>query len=108
MEKSYELREVGNKVVVRELKAPTYEMKTVLVADELVVEGLFVAGLPFFVLKKDGKYVLCWYKAQELNVVQGVEKYLVENDSIAYEHYGKWFLWHATGFSPLESEPLPL
>ena len=55
IKKCYELRNAGEKIILRHLSAPNYEMETLLVADEVLTIDDFKAdeGIDFFVLKYD-------------------------------------------------------
>ena len=90
-EKDYELRKVGNKIVLRQMCAPAYEMKTILVADEIldVSDNVFALKYneKFFCLCREDK------KAHLLHTVSIVEKYEILGEQIVYSQNGTWHLW---------------
>jgi hypothetical protein len=104
IEKNYELRRCGNKLVLRRLcLSQSYEMKTVLVADELVDNEKSVNGYPFFVLRKGNEFVLCWEICDELQISEPCCKYLVHGHDILFqkESVRAWYMWSASSNEPI-------
>ena len=112
MEKSYQLCDAGNKVVLRRLTEPDYEMRTVLVADSLVRlkderehELSCIDGLPFFILKQENVYFICWERAKCIQVVPDCEAYLLFDNNVLLKRKGCWYWWSkdasASGLYPL-------
>lgn len=96
IEKNYELRKCGDKLVLRRLCPldQSYEMKTVLAADELVDNEKKVGGYPFFVLRQDEKFVLCWEICNELQISEPCSKYLVHHETVLFQKGTKaWYQW---------------
>ena len=91
IKKDYELRNVGNKIVLRQMCAPTYEMKTILVADEIldVKGGLFVLKYNerFFCLCREDEKNHCLY------VRTAVDDYQLWGEGFLYAQNGTWHLW---------------
>ncbi|MBR1605938.1 MAG: hypothetical protein IJ660_07545 [Alphaproteobacteria bacterium] len=100
MEKSYQLFDAGNKVVLRRLIEPDYEMRTVLVADELIplydAKGHNLSSVgenPFFVLKQKNLYVLCWERRKCIQVVADCEAYSLVEGNVLLKKEGCWYCW---------------
>lgn len=100
MEKSYQLCDAGNKVVLRRLTEPDYEMRTVLVADSLVrlkdnrERDLYhVSELPFFILKQESSYFICWERAKCIQIAPECEAYSLINDNVLLKKGGCWYWW---------------
>ncbi len=91
IKKDYELRKVGNKIVLRQMSIPDYEMKTTLVADEIldVSDNVFALKYneKFFCLCREDK------KGHLLHTVSIVEKYEILGEQIVYSQNGTWHLW---------------
>ena len=91
IKKDYELRKVGNKIVLRQMCAPEYEMKTILAADEILDISDKVFALKynekFFCLCREDK------KGHFLHMVTVVEKYEILGEQILYSQNGTWHLW---------------
>ncbi len=96
IEKNYELRKCGDKLVLRKLclSDQSYEMKTVLVADELVDEKK-VDSYPFFVLRQNNDFVLCWEVRNELQISEPCCKYLVHGATVLFQKGDSepWYMW---------------
>lgn len=106
MEKSYQLCDAGNKVVLRRLTEPDYEMRTVLVADSLVRlknesehELSCIDGLPFFILKQENAYFICWERAKCIQVVPDCEAYLLFDNNVLLKKAGCWYWWSKEAFA---------
>lgn len=100
IERNYELRKCGKKLVLRRLclSDQSYEMKTVLVADELVGNEEKVNGYPFFALRQGKKFVLCWEIREELQISEPCYKYLVHDAIVLFQkdYCGPWYMWTAS------------
>lgn len=90
IQKDFELRRCGEKIVLRQLMPPEYDFKTVFVADALVETKHSSSSL--FVLKKKGEYLLCRHKHGCLNYVRATD-YEVTSDGLFYCSKGYWYLW---------------
>lgn len=103
IERNYELRKCGNKLVLRRLclSDQSYEMKTVLVADEIVDHEKDVDGYPFFVLRQDKNFVLCWEVYNELQISEPCCKYLVRGVTVLFQknYAGEWYMWTVSSMS---------
>ena len=99
--KNYELYEVNNKVVLRQLVAPEYEMKTVLVADGIVSSEEEVGGCSFLVLKKDGGNILCWDRKIGFDFSDPCSDYKIRGDAILLKQKEKWYYWTLENDVPL-------
>ncbi len=102
MKKSYELYDVGNKVVLRQLVEPDYEMKTVLVADSLVSvkdanqrDLSSIADLPFFILKKEDFYFIFWERFKCLQCAPECEAFQLIDGNVLLKKEGCWYWWPA-------------
>lgn len=97
IEKNYELRKCGDKLVLRRLclSDQSYEMKTVLVADELVDDEKKVDSYPFFVLRQNNDFVLCWEVRNELQISEPCYKYLVHGATVLFQkdYSEPWYMW---------------
>ena len=97
IEKNYELRKCGDKLVLRRLclSDQSYEMKTVLVADELVDGEKKVDSYPFFVLRQNKDFVLCWEVRNELQISEPCCKYLVHGVTVLFQkgYSEPWYMW---------------
>lgn len=91
IKKDYELRKVGNKIVLLQMKVPDYEMKTILVADEV----LDISNKAFALKYNEKFFCLCREdkKGHCLREVIGVEKYEILGEQILYSQNGTWHLW---------------
>lgn len=90
IQKDFELRRCGEKIVLRQLTPPEYDFKTVFVADALVETKHSSPSL--FVLKKKGEYLLCRHKCNRLHSVKA-SAYVVTRDGLFYCSQGYWYLW---------------
>ena len=91
IKKDYELRKVGNKIVLRQMSAPDYEMKTVLAAEEILDISDKV-----FALKYNEKFFCLCREDKEghlLHTMSVVEKYEILGEQILYSQNGTWHLW---------------
>lgn len=102
IKKSYELRQVGEQLVLRMMSAPDFEMKKVLTADELVAVKYEngnpltkIGNTPFFVLRQGETFVLCWEKRNKLQIVTDCQKYAVFEDTLLLERDNVWYWWIA-------------
>lgn len=102
MEKSYHLCDAGDKIVLRRLTEPDYEMRTVLVADSLISirdeeqrELHEVSGQPFFVLKLDDSYFVCWERRKNIQISDPCNAFLLVDNNVLLQKGGCWYWWHA-------------
>ena len=86
IKKCYELRNAGEKIILRHLSAPNYEMETLLVADEVLTIDDFKAdeGIDFFVLKYDKYVALCFVKRNKLSLIKNCQSYYCQNNQFFY------------------------
>ena len=111
MEKCYQLCDAGDKIVLRQLTEPDYEMRTVLVADSLVDirdafghERRMIDNKPFFVLRTKESYFLCWERRNLLQIVSA-ENYCLLDENVIIEHDNCWYWWSSEA-SGTELQPL--
>lgn len=86
IKKCYELRRAGEKIILRHLAVPDYEMKTVLVADEILVIDDFKTEeyVELFILKYGEKFALCFGRENMLSVVKDCDDYYCRNNNLFY------------------------
>ena len=102
MEKSYHLCDAGDKIVLRRLTEPDYEMRTVLVADSLISirdeeqrELYEVSGQPFFVLKLDDSYFVCWERRKNIQISDPCNTFLLVDNNVLLQKGECWYWWPA-------------
>ncbi len=109
--KSYELRQCGNQIALRQLILPEGQMKTILIADKLVEDPnkhRAVNGFPFFVLQKAENLFLCWDVDNNLRIAPACKDYRVHNNVLLLEMPTEWQLWSATDEMPQKSLGYPI
>ena len=108
--RSYELRQCGNQIALRQLTLPEGEMKTVLIADKLVEdhEHRTVNGSPFFALQKAEKLFLCWDVDNNLRIAPACKNYHVHNGDLLLEMPTEWQFWSANDETPQKSLGYPV
>lgn len=107
--KSYELRQCGNQIALRQLVLPEGEMKTRLIADKLVIsDHSTVNGYPFFVLQKAEKLFPCWDVDNDLRIAPACKNYYVHNDNLLLEMPTEWQLWSAKDEMPQKALGYPI
>jgi len=100
IKKSYELRQVGNQLVLRQMAAPDFEMNVVLTADELVLSKdgnelpSRVSNMPFFVLRQGDLFVLCWEKNFQLQTVTQCHDFCIFGETLLIKKEDDiWYWW---------------
>jgi len=99
IKKSYELRQVGPKIVLLMMNAPDYQLKARLCADETVsrYHGVVVpekvGSDQFFVLRNGETFSLCWEKHNTLEFIEGCTDFRVLEDTLLFEKDNLWYWW---------------
>ena len=101
IKKSYELRRVEDQLVLSQMSAPDFVMKTVLVADELislmrgkVIPGS-VDGYLFFVLRQGKELILCLEKGHQLQIMRGCDDFSIFSENLLLKRGETWFWWNS-------------
>lgn len=89
IQKNFELRAVGDKVVLRQCLPPTYEMKVILVADKYENR---IIGLDAFVLSKDEQKHIFREADNDLYHISA-DAYMPYFNKILFQRNGKWYIW---------------
>ena len=111
IKKSYELRQVGPKIVLLMMHAPDYQFKVLLKADKLL-SSFDGNDIPqklgtgqFFVLQTGRTYALCWERHDTLEFIEGCADFKIFEDTLLFCKAGCWYWWNAS-VSAEEKHPL--